>query len=68
MAMTSLQMDSMAEPGAPIDTLARYFQSHGWNFEREGDEEIVTTVKGSWSDYECARCGARMIRCCSSSA
>ena len=52
MAMTSLQMDSMAEPGAPIETLARYFQSHGWNFEREGDEEIVTTVKGSWSDYE----------------
>ncbi len=52
MAMTTLQMDIMAEPGAPIETLARYFQSHGWNFEREGDEEIVTTVKGSWSDYE----------------
>lgn len=50
--MTSLQFDIGAEPSAPIDTLEHYFASHNWAFEREGDEEIVTTVKGSWSDYE----------------
>lgn len=50
--MTSLQFDFSAEPAAPIDMLEQYFSSHNWAFEREGDEEIVTTVKGSWSDYE----------------
>jgi hypothetical protein len=50
--MTSLQFDIGAEPGAPIDMLEHYFSSHNWAFERDGDEEIVTTVKGSWSDYE----------------
>ncbi|WP_194743611.1 YbjN domain-containing protein [Thermaurantiacus tibetensis] len=43
------------EPGAaapPIDMLEQYFQSHNWSFERDGDEEIVAAVKGSWSDYE----------------
>jgi hypothetical protein len=36
----------------PIDMLEQYFSSLNWSFEREGDEEIVATVKGSWSDYE----------------
>ncbi len=52
--MTSLQIDidHDSDPIAPIDMLEHYFRSHEWVFEREGDEEIVTTVKGSWSDYE----------------
>lgn len=50
--MTSLQFDALADPSAPIDTLEQYFASHNWSFERSGDEEIVTTVKGSWSEYE----------------
>lgn len=50
--MTSLQMDPGFEPSAPIDMLEHYFSCHNWAFERDGDEEIVTTVKGSWSDYE----------------
>jgi hypothetical protein len=50
--MTSLQFDAHAEALAPIDTLEAYFESHNWTFERDGDEEIVATVKGSWSDYE----------------
>ena len=50
--MTSLQTDYMAESAAPIDTLEHYFRSHDWQFERDGDDEIVATVKGSWSDYE----------------
>ena len=52
--MTSLQIDMEHDHDAiaPIDMLEHYFRSHDWAFEREGDEEIVTTVKGSWSDYE----------------
>ncbi|MGQ5700918.1 YbjN domain-containing protein [Sandaracinobacteroides sp. A072] len=50
--MTSLQFDSGADASAPIDVLEQYFASHNWSFQRDGDEEIVTTVKGSWSDYE----------------
>jgi hypothetical protein len=50
--MTTLQFDIGHEPSAPIDTLEHYFNSHNWAFERDGDEQIVTTVKGSWSDYE----------------
>jgi hypothetical protein len=52
MAMTSLQIEMGYEPSAPIDMLEHYFSSHNWAFERDGDEEIVTTVKGSWSEYE----------------
>lgn len=36
----------------PIDMLELYFESHNWTFERDGDEEIVASVKGSWSDFE----------------
>lgn len=50
--MTSLQSDDFSDGAAPIDTLEHYFRSHDWAFERDGDEEIVATVKGSWSDYE----------------
>ena len=50
--MTSLQFDMGSDASAPIDMLEQYFASHNWSFERDGDEEIVTTVKGSWSDYE----------------
>lgn len=50
--MMNLHIESGLEPSAPIDMLEHYFSSHNWAFERDGDEEIVTTVKGSWSDYE----------------
>lgn len=52
--MTSLQidMDGDVDIIGPIDMLEQYFRSHDWSYERDGDEEIVTTVKGSWSDYE----------------
>ncbi len=42
------------QPGqtAPIDMLAHYFDAHGWAFEREGDEEIIATVQGAWTNYE----------------
>jgi hypothetical protein len=50
--MIGVDSDMSFEGAAPIDMLEQYFSSHNWAFERAGDEEIVATVKGSWSDYE----------------
>ena len=45
------EADSGHEAAAPIDMLESYYAAHGWSFERH-DEEIVATVKGSWTEYE----------------
>ncbi|WP_294395289.1 YbjN domain-containing protein [uncultured Sphingomonas sp.] len=37
---------------APIDTLESYFDARGWTHERLGDEEIIATALGSWTQYE----------------
>ncbi|GAA0673310.1 hypothetical protein FHT00_001573 [Sphingomonas insulae] len=39
------------DPAAPIDMLEAYYAAHGWEHERHEDE-IVATVKGSWTTYE----------------
>ena len=39
------------EPSAPIDMLEAYYAAHGWSHTRH-DDEIVVTVKGSWTTYE----------------
>ena len=39
------------DPAAPIDMLEAYYGAHGWEHERH-DDEIVATVKGSWTSYE----------------
>ncbi|PAX06622.1 YbjN domain-containing protein [Sphingomonas lenta] len=43
--------DFEADDAAPIDMLEAYYAAHGWSFERH-DDEIVATVKGSWTEYE----------------
>ena len=40
------------ETSAPIDMLEHYFAAHGWSYERAGDDEIVGTFQGSWTQYE----------------
>ena len=45
------QHDQESDCAAPIDMLEAYFAAHGWEHERH-DEEIVATVKGSWTTYE----------------
>jgi len=40
------------EEGDPIEVIARYCEAHGWPCEPVGDDEIVTTVQGSWTSYE----------------
>jgi len=37
---------------APIDMLEHYFSALGWTYERNGDDEIVSTFQGSWTQYE----------------
>jgi hypothetical protein len=45
------EADYERDDAAPIDMLETYYAAHGWAFERQ-DEEIVATVKGSWTEYE----------------
>ena len=43
--------DHDQDSAAPIDMLEAYYAAHGWDHERH-DDEIVATVKGSWTSYE----------------
>ncbi|WP_199857350.1 YbjN domain-containing protein [Sphingomonas sp. EC-HK361] len=45
------EADYDREASAPIDMLETYYAAHGWTHERH-DDEIVATVKGSWTEYE----------------
>ena len=45
------QTDHEPEASAPIDMLEAYYAAHGWDHQRH-DDEIVATVKGSWTSYE----------------
>lgn len=40
------------ETSAPIEMLEHYFLAHGWACERSGEDEIVGTFQGSWTQYE----------------
>lgn len=50
--MTNLGVDLSQAPAAPIDMLEHYFGAHGWACERNGDEEIIASVEGSWTQYQ----------------
>ena len=43
------------ETSAPIDMLEYYFSAHGWTYERNGEEEIVATMKKMISAMALAR-------------
>ena len=36
----------------PLDVVERVAASHGWSFERAGEDEITLLVTGKWSDYQ----------------
>ena len=44
--------EAEGENAAPIDMLEHYFSALGWASERTGEEEIVSSFQGSWSQYE----------------
>ena len=46
------EIDHGPAPAPPIDMLEHVFDSNGWAFERSGDEEISTTIRGGWAAYE----------------
>lgn len=50
--MTVDDFEDVRDSSAPIDMLEQYFDAHGWSHERTGDEEIVATFQGSWTQYE----------------
>ena len=43
--------DHEEDAAAPIEMLEAYYAAHGWEHERT-DDEIIATVKGSWTSYE----------------
>ena len=45
------ETDLERDDAAPIDMIEEYFAAHGWDHERH-DEEVVGSVKGSWTKYE----------------
>lgn len=49
--MIVTEADHESDDAAPIDMLEAYYAAHGWESERH-DDEIVATVKGSWTTYE----------------
>jgi len=50
--MMIIEAEAAAPTAAPIDMLEHYFQSQGWAFDRNGDEEIVAQVEAAWGEYE----------------
>lgn len=47
------ELDAMErEDCAPMDMLAALFEARGWDYAREGDEEISAEYKGSWTSYQ----------------
>lgn len=50
--MSIVDIEYSPAPAAPIDMLEHVFDANGWAFERTGDEEISTSIKGSWATYQ----------------
>jgi hypothetical protein len=50
--MIAEDYDTERESGAPIDTIENYCDAHGWTHSRLSDDELVATIKGSWTQYE----------------
>ena len=50
--MGLVDIDYTPAPAAPIDMLEHVFDANGWAFERSGDEEISTSIKGGWATYQ----------------
>jgi hypothetical protein len=36
----------------PLDVVERVASTHGWSFERAGEDEITILVAGKWTDYQ----------------
>ena len=50
--MSIVDIEYSPAPAAPIDMLEHVFDANGWAFERSGDEEISTSIKGNWATYQ----------------
>ncbi len=50
--MGSDEFEQSAGEAEPLDMLATYFEANGWTYEHSGDDEIIATTQGSWTQYE----------------
>ena len=50
--MTELREVELDEGGTPIDVLERYFEGRGWAVTRDGEDEVIATAGGSWTQVE----------------
>ena len=50
--MIADEYEHEADSGGPIDTIEQYCDAHNWSYDRVGDDEIVASVQGSWTQYE----------------
>jgi len=50
--MMSDEFEVSRETGRPIDALDQCFAAFGWQVQRQGDDEIIASVQGSWTNYE----------------
>lgn len=44
--------DAENETAEPLDLFEQCCQARGWAFEREGDDELMVAVPGSWGSYQ----------------
>jgi hypothetical protein len=50
--MMTDEFEMSRDSGGPIDTLAHCFAAFGWQADRQGEDELVASVQGSWATYE----------------
>lgn len=50
--MMSDEFEASRETGRPIDALDQCFAAFGWQVQRQGEDEIIASVQGSWTNYE----------------
>ncbi len=48
MALLQIEPDRTVHP---VDIIEHIASINDWNFERQDDDEISISVRGSWSDY-----------------
>ncbi len=44
--------NTLIRPSHPVDVVETIAQTHDWQFDREGDDEINLTISGGWCDYQ----------------
>ncbi|WP_112322397.1 YbjN domain-containing protein [Oceanibium sediminis] len=49
--MSTVEQDFLSEDLHPIDIVETLAESHDWDFDRVGDDQIAMAIEGSWRTY-----------------